>query len=269
MHTLILLVLLGGLDQAKVHFEAGEFEQALKAAAEVPARDDNYARSRYLMGEIELLLGNAAGARDSFQAAAKARPNSEPILTGLGRALIALEETDEAQAALERAVKANPKSGLAYCYLGIAKHAGGKGGKEVAKGVKLAPRDADVARAAVLFWLEDGNDAKAGKAAKRFSSLRKDSPMGPFLHALVLEREKKYGKAIEAYQKALKRDDTFLDAHKNLAILCTTKNPLYRDKERTEKAFRHYEKYFELGGNDPELEQTYRTIKGYLEQYVK
>ena len=117
--------------------------------------------------------------------------------------------------------------------------------------------------------LASDDEKRAGKVAGKLAKALPKHPMGHFLKGLVLDRRGKDKDAIEAYEKAIALDETFLDAHKNLAILCTTKNPLYRDKERTEKAFRHYEKYFELGGNDPELEQTYRTIKGYLEQYVK
>jgi hypothetical protein len=69
-----------------------------------------------------------------------------------------------------------------------------------------------------------------------------------------------------AYEKAISLDDAFLDAHKNLAILCLTDNPTYQDRERTAKAMKHFQRYFDLGGKDPTLEQSYRQIKGFLDQ---
>jgi tetratricopeptide (TPR) repeat protein len=90
--------------------------------------------------------------------------------------------------------------------------------------------------------------------------------MGPFLKAIALEKEGKDDDAIQAYEAALERDDKFLDAHKNLAILCHTRNPTYADRERTEKAMAHYARYFELGGSDAKLKQMYDTMKAFFEQ---
>ena len=39
----------------------------------------------------------------------------------------------------------------------------------------------------------------------------------------------------------------------------------YQIAKRNEIALRHYEVYFELGGRDPRLEQTYRQLKGFLD----
>jgi tetratricopeptide (TPR) repeat protein len=86
---------------------------------------------------------------------------------------------------------------------------------------------------------------------------------------MVADNNEKDEDAIDAYEKAIALDDAFLDAHKNLAILCTARNPMYSNKARTEKAFKHYARYFELGGNDPELEQVYKTIKEVLPHFVK
>jgi len=69
----------------------------------------------------------------------------------------------------------------------------------------------------------------------------------------------------EAYDKALALDEKFLDAHKNLAILCHTMSNRYRNVERIKKSMHHYERYFALGGHDPKLEQTYRTTRSFLE----
>ena len=71
-----------------------------------------------------------------------------------------------------------------------------------------------------------------------------------------------------ALEKALALDASFLDAHKNLAILCHTRNPLYTDEVRTKKALEHYAKYFELGGQDKELESSYAQFKAFMDEYL-
>jgi len=256
-------------EEAKKSFAQGEFAAAREKAAAVPDRDADYARARYLMGEIALLLGDPKEAVEDFRAARKAKPESAAILTGLGRALIEGDEHAEAAKVLREAVKLDAKSGRAHCFLGIALRQetfGKQGGGEIEKGVKLAPDDAVVARAAVLFWLDEDEPRKAAKAADAFRKKRKKDPMGYFLKALVLEREKEYDDAIAAYEKAIELDDTFLDAHKNLAILCVAQNPLYRDRKRTELAMKHFERYRELGGKDEQVLQIHETLKKVLPQ---
>jgi len=271
MTVILLLALLDTkpLDEAKEHFAEGRFRAAAEAASMVAERDDDYARARYLMGEISLMLGEPKQAVESLRAARKAKPDSGAILTALGRALVECDENAEAVKVLGEAVKRDPKSGRAHCYLGIAlRHDtfGKKGAKELEKGVKLAPDDAIVARAAVLYWLDDGDAGKAKRAADRFAKKSRKHPMAPFLKALVLEREKEYDEAIEAYRKAVALDDLFLDAHKNLAILCIAQNPMYRDKERTDLAMKHLARYRELGGKDPKILQIEATLKKVLPQ---
>jgi tetratricopeptide (TPR) repeat protein len=170
---------------------------------------------------------------------------------------------------LEGAVKAAPESGRAVCFLGVARMAaseGRKGRKEVERGAELAKDDPEVARAAVVAYLRDEDTDDASRAAQRFAKAQPKSPMGPFLVALVREREKKYDEAIASYEQALELDESFLDAHKNLAILCIAQNPLYTNRERTEKAMRHFDRYFALGGRDAEVKRIHETLQQVLTQ---
>jgi tetratricopeptide (TPR) repeat protein len=275
MRTLLFLGMLaaaaraGALDDAKAKFEGGDLPAALAAADEVATGDADYAKARYLAGEIHLLLGDAEEAEKAFRGALDAKPGAEPALTGLGRALLERDQAAEAVRVLEEAAKAAPASGRALCFLGIARmrqSEGRKGRKEVEKGTQLAKDDPEVARAAVLAYLRDQDTDDARRAAQRFQKAQPKSPMGPFLVALVQEREKEYDDAIESYEKALKIDDSFLDAHKNLAILCIAQNPLYTNRERTEKAMKHFDRYFALGGRDAEVKRIYETLQQFLKQ---
>ncbi len=256
------------IDDAKEKFAAGDFVGALGVADEIPEGDAAYTKARYLAGEIHLLLGDPAAAEKAFREVLKKKPGAEPALTGLGRALLERGQAAEAVRVLDEAVKAAPESGRALCFLGIARMResdGRKGRKEVEKGAQLAKDDPEVARASVVAYLRDEDPDDAGRAAHRFAKAQPKSPMGPFLVALVQEREKKYDDAIASYEAAVKLDDTFLDAHKNLAILCIAQNPLYTNQERTEKAMKHFDRYFALGGRDEEVKQIYATLQQFIQ----
>jgi tetratricopeptide (TPR) repeat protein len=258
----------GDLDQAKTDFAAGRFREAAEAAGRVGEGDPDYARARYLIGEIALVTDDLSGAEAAFREALAAK-EAEPILTGLGRALLAQGETEEAVKVLDKAVAANAKSGRAHCFLGIARHReslGEKGTKEIDQGLKLAGDDPVVVQAAVLFWLDAEKPDKAEQVADKFRKANKKHPLGHFLRALALERGKEYDDAIESYRKAIELDDNFLDAHKNLAIVCIAQNPLYQNKKRTELAMKHFERYFALGGKDAEVKRIHETLKQFLAQ---
>ena len=72
--------------------------------------------------------------------------------------------------------------------------------------------------------------------------------------------------AIAAYRTALERDERFLDAHKNLSILCLAQNHLYQNKKRTAIAMKHLEIYRELGGKDAALIKIHETLKKFIKQ---
>lgn len=257
----------GRIDDAKEKFAAGDFTGALEVADGIPADDAAFAKARYLMGEIHLMLGDPEAAEKAFRAALEKKPGAEPALVGLGRALVEREQAPEAVRVLEEAVKAAPESGRALCFLGIARMQasdGRKGRKDVEKGAQMAKDDPEVARASVVAYLRDEDTDDALRAAQRFAKAQPKSPMGPFLVAVVREREKKYDDAIASYEAALKLDDNFLDAHKNLAILCIAQNPLYTNQERTGKAMKHFDRYFALGGRDAEVKQIYETLQQFI-----
>jgi tetratricopeptide (TPR) repeat protein len=256
------------VETALAHFQAGEYAKAAEVAEKVPAEDPLHARACYLAGESRLAMGEAEAAEAHFRAALDRNPASVPVQTGIGRCLLARGKKDEALKVLEKAAKADAKDAAARRSLGECLAALGKkdeARKELEQAQKIDAKDPLSARALAEFLLKQGDAEAAGRAAEVHAKADPKSAMGPFLRGLALDRLGKGKEAIEAYESAIAKDPRFLDAHKNLAILCITDNPVYSNRERTKKAFDHFAKYFELGGKDEELRNTYETIKGFLE----
>jgi tetratricopeptide (TPR) repeat protein len=256
------------LDGAVEAWKAGDWEQVVEIASAVPEGADR-PRAQYLAGEALLRLGRADEAADVLRSVLEARPKANVARLALAQALLATGEIEEAKTHAAQAAEAMPKDADARRVHGeVLMRAGDAKGaeKELDAAAKIAPKDPSVARARVELHLREGEADAAAKVATSLAKTQPKHPMGPFLLGWVRERQGKDEDAIEAYETAIARDETFLDAHKNLAILCHTRNPTYQDRERTQKAMKHYERYFALGGKDPELQQAYETIKAYMDQ---
>jgi tetratricopeptide (TPR) repeat protein len=257
------------LDEAVAAFRDGNAKECLKKLDGIPSDSELRPKADYLAGEAWLSLGEAAKAEKAFRAVLAAKPDAVPARTGLGKALLALDKLPDAVEELKKAVKKDGKDVDARRTLGLALARAGESKDALAalrKAWKQDRKDPLTARALVEFLVREEKLEDAMSIAKAITKARKKEPMGYFLIGLVLDREKKTDEAEEAYLLALEKDDAFLDAHKNLAILYHSVNPTYRDLDRTKKAMKHYERYFELGGRDEELKKVYLQTKGFLTQ---
>lgn len=249
--------------------EKGERAKAAEIAGKVDETHPERAKARYVLGECLLADGKAEEAKAAFEEVLKSRPAAVPAQVGLGRSQLALGQAEESEKTLRAAVKAAPRDGAAQRSLGETLSVRKKDDealKALREALKIDRKDPLAARSLCEFHLQREQLDSAAGVAETLVKADGKAPMGWFLRGLVADRRGKDEDAIDAYEKAIAKDDTFLDAHKNLAIVCTTRNPLYQDTARTKKAFKHYARYFELGGRDNELKGIYETIKGYLEQ---
>lgn len=250
-------------------YRRGEYAKVVEWASSVKADDASRSKAAYLAGESDLMLEKWDDAVKAFEEVLAKKADNLPALTGLGRAQTGQGRHDDAIATLEKAVKLDAKDVPARRSLGEARLAKGdieKAKSDLEVATKLDPKDPLSSRSLVETHLRAEKFDWAAKEADRLAKAIPDHPMGHFLRALVLDRQGKDKDAIEAYEKAIEKDDKFIDAHKNLAILCVARSNTYQDRERVKKAFDHFQRYFDLGGKDAELKETYETIKGFLEQ---
>lgn len=244
----------------------GKFSDALDVAKAVPDTAATYLKARYVVGEIELLLGDPVAAKEAFEIVVAKKPTAA-ALAGVGRALLASGDAAGAVAPLEKAVAADAKTARYRAWLGIARvrsEATLEGRKDLEAASKLDAADVDVVRAMVEDRLLADDGAGADKAVAAFIKAKKDHPFGPFLRGLVLDKTGKFDEAIAAYQKAIALDPGFLDARRNLAIVCVTQNPGYKDEKRTKIALEQLAAYVKLGGREPSLRRLAEELPGYL-----
>lgn len=248
------------LERAVADFQAGRFAAVVEARERLPEEARERARLLYLVGEALLALDRFEDAERAFEGALAARPRAVPALVGRGRALTGLGRLDDAATALAAALEIEPGDLGARVASGELLLARGdlEGARvRLAEARAAAPDDALVARAWFEVLLRSGARAEAAELAETLIERRPEHPLGDFLLALVMEQEGDDRSAQAQYQRALELDPTFIDAHKNLAILCHTLNANFADKERVRLAFEHYAAYFELGGGDAYLRGLY------------
>lgn len=255
------------LDSAKSAFEQGDYKAVVKLAHKASSASADRAKLWYLAGEAQLVLNDAAGAERSFREVLASHESALPARIGLGRALTSLKKLDEAEKELRAAVAADAHDAQALRALGdclIAADQSKEAKSTLEQAAKLAPGDPWITRSQVELALRGDDDKAALKLAKGLAKAKPKHPMGPFLLGVLYERDGKTDEAIAAYEQALELDERFLDAHKNLAILCHTMSSTYSNVARVKKSLEHYERYFELGGKDPELENAYRQMKAFV-----
>ena len=259
------------LEKATEAFQNGEYSVVLELAKEGAMNETDAPRLTYLAGEAQLVLGAPADAETCFRDVLAARPKAIPAQVGLGRALTEQQKNEEALQVLTAALEAEPMDVGALTAHGLLLSRTGHIGEakeRLAQALKLEPKNALTVRSYVEVLLRADDIPAAAEVTEAFSQARPDHPLSPFLLAWTMERDGEDEAAIEQYQEALARDPGFIDAHKNLAILCHTLSNTYRDKVRVELAYAHYARYFELGGKDAALASMFKDLESFKEQIL-
>ncbi len=259
------------LARAVEAFQAGKYAAVVEAAAVLEPTAGDYPKLQYLVGESQLLLQRPADAQASFRKVLELRPKAVPALVGLGRALARSGEFAAAASPIRAALELEPKDVQARAALGELQMRKGEleaARKTLAAVCADAPEDVVATQIYFETLLRSEDGIAAAKLAEDYAQRRPEHPLGYFLLAVIMERDGADAEAIAQYQVALLKDETFLDAHKNLAILCHTLSDTYKVKERVKLAYEHYKRYFELGGGDQHLRAMYDQLLAYKDQIL-
>jgi tetratricopeptide (TPR) repeat protein len=259
------------LERAVADFQAGRFAAVVEARDTLPEEARERARVQYLVGESLLVLDRFEEAERAFADALVLRPKAVPALVGRGRALTGLGRYDDAAAPLAAALAAergDVGARVALGELALARGDLADARERLGEAHAAAPDDVLAARAWFEVLLRGGERAPAAELAEALIARRPEHPLGDFLLAVVMEQDGDDRSAQAQYLRALELDPTFVDAHKNLAILCHTLSDNYADKERAKLAYEHYAAYFRLGGGDTHLRALYDELLKYEEQIL-
>lgn len=108
---------------ARAWLQMGEFEQAHAALGEAVAHASNDPLVADLVGTVHSLLGDQRAALAAYDRACAARPRHPPFEINRANALVYLGRTQDAEAALERALETDPTSPHAHWLLANARRA--------------------------------------------------------------------------------------------------------------------------------------------------
>lgn len=257
----------GGLDDARAALKKGDHAKALEIAGKVQESSKDWPNAQCVIGDVEAAQEHWDKAEKAFRGALAKKPELVPALTGLGRALTARGELDEVGALFNKAVKLDSNdigAWLGMCAFFIARN--GEGDLEGARAnlvatLMLDAKHPETNRMMVEVLLKLGRTDEADKAAETYAKADKDSAMSWFLRGLVLEKRAAFEKAIEAHLKAVKKDDTLRDAHKNLALLLSAAKSGDNGGARVEQARAHAQRYVDLGGKDKQTVELLEKLK--------
>lgn len=260
----------GPSDDALAAFRKGDFAKAAELARKASEGTKDPERALYVLGEAELALEHWDAAEAAFRKILTTLPKNGCAMAGAGRALTGRGDIRGGAALLAESVQVDNRNTLGWCGQAENILAGGKETDLEAARInldatlKLDAKDALVNRLMVEVLLRQGKVDDAARQAETYAKLDKDSAMSWFLRGLVLDRRGKPADAIAAYEKTLKKDELFLDAHRNLAVVLTTSNAGYADAAKVERACTHAKRYAELGGRDTELPKLVEQIRAVL-----
>jgi tetratricopeptide (TPR) repeat protein len=245
--------------------QAGELDQAKQQIEEALKRNDT-ARLHNLLGEVDGLRGDNLEAAKEYHRAAELEPSEENIfdlatfllqhkkyvgalndsikffrygvaqyprssqmMVGLGVALYADNQYDEAVRVLCAAVDLDPSDRRPIQFLGRASRVSPELGQEVDRRLRdFAQRYPENAATnyfyALSLWERGGGDA--GKDVDKIERLlRKAEAMSPewyephYQLGVVYEGQKQYADAIREMSRAVKIDPEFFPAHYRLGVL--------------------------------------------------
>jgi tetratricopeptide (TPR) repeat protein len=174
---------------ALAYYQSKQYRDAADVLGRL-LKDEKYARRADLhlaMGECLLQMNKPRDARDSFEAASEANPNSPAAHMGLAKAAMQINDLRRAEIALKRSLSVDPAAGEAYLLLGYVRLKQEKLDEALASFRKAAALDESdtVSLCMVGFVLE--KKGKSEEALKYYSRALKLRPGDELATRLMAE----------------------------------------------------------------------------------
>jgi tetratricopeptide (TPR) repeat protein len=244
----------GAVEDARAALKKGDYAKAAELAGKVPESAKDRHKALCVLGDAELAQEHWELAEKDFREALDKKPTFVPAMTGIGRALTAQDKLAEGAEILTKAMKLDNQdidNWHALCANLIARDKPDdfEGARiDLVATLMLDAKDPITNRMLVEVLLKQDKVDDADKAAEAYAKLARDAAMVWFVRGLVLEKRNKPDKALEAYEKAVKKDDRMRDAHANAALLLGSDPTNDKSAERQAQALAHAQRYVDLGG---------------------
>jgi tetratricopeptide (TPR) repeat protein len=257
----------GVVDDARKALDNGDYAKALELAGKVADNAKDKPKALCVIGDVELEQEHWEAAEKAFRDALAKKNNWVPAMTGVGRALTGQKKFGEGGEILTAAMKLDNQNipmwhALCENLMLREKPDDWEGARiDLVATLMLDAKDPTTNRMLVEVLLKQGKIDDADKAAETYAKADKDSAMSWFLRGLVLEKRSKPDKAIEAYLKAVKKDDRLRDAHGNVARVMAASDTGDKNVKRLEDALVHAQRYVDLGGKDKTVLELLEKLK--------
>jgi len=221
----------------------------------------------YHLGQAQLLVGDQAGAKSSFEKGITANPKEPLNYAGQGHILVLEKKGAQAKPSFDKALGLGKKNVAAL--QAIAK--GEMGDKTLAKDAlahlqkakEINPNDYKTFVLLGDYYLSENQGGTCANAYEEAEALNPSSGIPPYKHALLFMRTKNIPVVEEDLKKAIKTDPEFALAHKELA-------KLYYLKNDGKNAVKYQESYLSLT-DSPEDDDLFKLAFYYFsaKDYVK
>ena len=197
------------LEQARTHFEAGDFGRAREAALEGLTTAPDDVDLLRLAGRAGVETGSEDAA-DQLRKVAELQPDSAEAWHDLGDALAAEGRTDEAADAFRKAVELNPQDDAALTHLGHTEFAAGEGEGALSHLEQAAERTGGMSTAAISLvemYRTLGQPEEALAAAEKVAEAEPDD-LGAALDVAELSLEVgRLDQALAAFERIRDMED--------------------------------------------------------------
>ncbi len=194
---------MSALEQARSHFEAGEFHKAHEAATDGLGDQPEDVELLRLAGRAGVETG-AADAVDRLKKVAELDPNSADSWRDLGDALAAEGRTEDANEAFRKVLELEPDDQTAMTALGHTAFQAGDRGDGVSMLEQVVGRSAGASTAAISLvdmYRTLGQPEEALSAARRVADADPDNPLYALDVAELSLQLGRHDEAVEAFER--------------------------------------------------------------------